>query len=170
MKTRNHLIRALLVVFFGGLIATGVNAQTLVGSFAVDDGPVWTTNPPTYSCLEACAQVFGGVAGDYSCSTSSTAIDHQAFADGWGDNQYCSTPVAETFKVNTSYDCGSTGCSYSAYVSDHSCGAVNYCYAAVASRPVPVMGEYGLPGLLALSLLLVLAAVFGIRRHYRRGM
>jgi hypothetical protein len=26
------------------------------------------------------------------------------------------------------YNCGSLGCSYSAYVSDHGCAGVNYCW------------------------------------------
>src|SRR5579862_1830286 len=29
--------------------------QTLVGSFPIGNGPVWTTNPPVYSCVQACA-------------------------------------------------------------------------------------------------------------------
>ena len=28
-------------------------------SYHIDDGPPWNTNPPTYSCVEACALLFG---------------------------------------------------------------------------------------------------------------
>jgi len=131
------------VLTFPGQAVFAQDAPGLIGSFQVVDGPEWTTNPPTYSCLEACAEVFGGAAGDYSCSTTSDSIDHQAYVDGWGDSQYCSTPVAEDFKLNTFYDCGDYFCSYSAYVNDHDCTAVNYCFAAAPTAPVPVMNHYG---------------------------
>ena len=169
---KSHFMKISCAAVFGGFVATAANAQSLVGSFTVSDGPDWGTNPPTYSCLEACAEVFGGAAGDYSCSTSDSSIDHQAFVDGWGDSQYCSTPVAETFKLNDPYDCGSTGCSYSAYVNDHgACGSsTNYCYAAVApvpAEPVPVMGGWGIA---ILSLLTMIGGAFGLswQRLFRK--
>ncbi len=99
------------------------------GQFAVNEGPVWYNNPPSYSCLDACALKFGGAAADYACSTSATSIDHQAWLDGWGTMQYCgNTPAAEDFKKSVNYDCGGTACSFSAYVSDHGCSKVNYCF------------------------------------------
>ena len=105
-------------------------AQALVGGYAVQDGPSWTTSPPIYDCLEGCALVFGGAASDFACSTVDTAIDHQAFVSGWGDDTHCTTPVAEDFSVGTLYDdCGMVGCSYSAYVNDHcDAGQTNYCW------------------------------------------
>jgi hypothetical protein len=104
---------------------------SLVGSFRVGSGASWTTNPVPVTCLEACAALFGGSAGAYSCSTSATFIDHRAWVDGYGDSSHCTEggAVAETFKQSAHYDCGSLGCSYSAYVSDHGCLAMNYCWA-----------------------------------------
>jgi hypothetical protein len=96
------------------------------------DGPSWVNDPPVYSCIEACALLFGGVSTDYHCSTSSTVLDYQGYVDGWADSQYCTNPVDETFSKeqagNPGYDCGGFQCSYSAYVLDHSCASVNWCW------------------------------------------
>jgi len=102
---------------------------SLKGSYKVHDGPGWTSNPPCYSCVEACAKVFGGSAGDFQCSTNSNSINNVAHLSGWGDPTYCSQTKPETWKKNTYYNCGSHYCAYSAYVSDH-CGngATNYCF------------------------------------------
>lgn len=135
-------------------------AQMLVGSYEVGDGPDWTTNPPTYNCLEACALLFGGVAAEYQCSTTSASIDNQAFVSGWDDGQFCDTPVSETLKQNDFYDCGSTGCSYSAYVEDHCTdGETNYCFGGPVTRAVPAMS---VP---VLSLLTLLLLTVGISRR-----
>lgn len=98
----------------------------MVGSFAVNDGPSYVENPPKYTCLEACVEVFG--AGTYACSTSSTTITNTAYYSGWGDGQYCTTAQPEDFSLNTTYNCGSVGCSYSAYVFDHCFSSTNYCW------------------------------------------
>jgi hypothetical protein len=42
---------------------------TFVGSWEVDDGPGWWTQPIAYSGQEAAALLFGGVASDYVIST-----------------------------------------------------------------------------------------------------
>jgi hypothetical protein len=102
---------------------------TLAGQFAVNDGPLWSTNPPVYSCLEACALVLGGTTADYQCSVSNTAITNTAYLVGPQDPQYCTNPMPEDFKVGTNYNCGSMGCAYSAYVSDFNCSSINYCWA-----------------------------------------
>jgi hypothetical protein len=106
---------------------------TPIGSYLVNDGPGFLNNPPVYSCLEACALIFGGVAGDYECSTSGAFVDNQAFVSGWGDATYCVNPVAETYQfeqaASPGYHCGFPGCAYSAYVADW-CqnGARNWCW------------------------------------------
>jgi cysteine-rich repeat protein len=46
------------------------SANGVVGSYNVGAGPDWNSNPPTYTCREACALVFGGAADDYRCSTN----------------------------------------------------------------------------------------------------
>ncbi len=104
-----------------------------VSSYTVGSGPTWTSSPPSYTCLEACALKFGGAAADYSCSTVSTSINNKAWADGWGDTTHCpgGTPVDEDYKKQgANYNCGNYSCSFSAYVNDHGAciGAVNYCF------------------------------------------
>jgi hypothetical protein len=100
-----------------------------IGTYRVMDGPVWETDPPTYSCPEACAAVFGGFAPEWACSTEVDFANRLAYLDGWGDESFCSTALPEHFKLNTRYNCGFIGCSYSAYVDDHGCESRNACFA-----------------------------------------
>jgi cysteine-rich repeat protein len=133
------LASALLFVLAAGSPASG---QALVGSFLVQDGPDWQVNPQSVSCLEACAIVFGGGASGYACSTSDSSIDHLAYLSGWGDETYCFTPAAEDYSLGTDYDCGSVGCSYSAYVDDHcEMGETNYCWLPACGDGVLDPGE-----------------------------
>jgi hypothetical protein len=104
-----------------------------VGTYVVRDGDPWDTDPPVYSCVEACALVYGGVAADWHCSTSGAVLTYTGYVCGYADFTYCTTPVAETFSFeqagNPGYNCGSVGCAYSAYVRD-GCGpaVVNWCW------------------------------------------
>ena len=100
----------------------------LVGAFLVNDGPPYETNPPVYSCLDACALLFGGVPGNYQCSTSDVVIDNMANASTWGAP--CGI-VAEDYSLDqgSGYDCGFDGCATSAYVGDNCfLGETNYCW------------------------------------------
>ena len=101
-------------------------AKKLVGQYTVDQGPAWSGNPPTYTCLEACALLYGGIASDYACSTQAGVIDNKAQTSIWGVSN-CAV-AAENFKINTNYNCGSANCAQSAYVSDNCTGATNYCW------------------------------------------
>jgi hypothetical protein len=107
-----------------------------IGQFNVSDGPPWR-EAEAMSCVSACAQIFGGVRADYGCSTVDGAYNGRAHLDGYGDGQYCVGDAAEDFVTpgeGQVYNCGAEGCSYSAYVDDHSadCGnAVNYCWRMV---------------------------------------
>jgi hypothetical protein len=124
------------VVDTAALTLSGVVSQDVtgpIGSFVVHDGPDLSLNPVVLSCLDTCAQIFGGVVTDYRCSTSDVVVDNSAFVSGWGDATFCTTPVAGDFKLedpaNPGYDCGSAGCSYSAYVLDNCTGdEINYCW------------------------------------------
>jgi len=103
---------------------------TLVGAYDVHDGLPWGEDPPTFTCKEACAQIFGGEVTDYACSTSDQSITGTAYLSGWGDAQYCGTPTDDDYKMNTNYNCGGVGCAYSAYVKDHCADgtSINYCW------------------------------------------
>jgi cysteine-rich repeat protein len=134
---RVRLATILSLTLLGSFSAPPAAAQ-LVGSYVVNDGPAYEQNPPVYSCLDACALLFGGAGADYSCSTNAETIDHMAWGDVWGDpGTYCSDfPIAsESFVVGTNYDCQEPGCSFSAYVADHFCMNVNYCFVAVEEPP-----------------------------------
>lgn len=154
-----------------GLFITSAHAQNLIGSYHVSDGLNWQNdNPPTYSCLEACAEVFDGDSADYACSTSDSSINHQAFVSTWGVAG-CSIE-AEAAKLGTDYNCGEGGCAFSAYVDDNckDASAINYCYAAplseaVNAEPVPVMSGLAIS---VLSLLVLLAAAFGFNSAFRK--
>jgi hypothetical protein len=113
-----------------------------VGSFLVSDGPSWTEDIPTYSCLETCAMLFGGETEDYECSTDADFVDNMAWASSWGSGLHCKTSqfggpdgvaIGEDFKVGTSTDCGSDFCYISTYVGDW-CGfngagdSENFCH------------------------------------------
>jgi hypothetical protein len=116
-----------------------------VGSFRVNEGPPWANEGVNaYSCVAVCAQLFGGAAADYDCSTTADAVNNRAYVDGWGDDQYCrGEGVAEDFVrpgEGQPYNCGEQGCSYSAYVSDHGCDAVNHCFYATAPGTVRLVG------------------------------
>jgi hypothetical protein len=97
----------------------------LVGQYNVINGPAWGGNPPTYTCQEACALLFGGIASQYACSTSNANITNTA-------NETCYAVggcqiKAENYKLSANYNCGVAGCSCSAYTQDN-CNGVNYCW------------------------------------------
>ncbi|MFT4627440.1 MAG: hypothetical protein ACI8PZ_006124 [Myxococcota bacterium] len=102
----------------------------LVGSFDVDAGPEWDASPPTYTCQEACALNFGGVAGDYACSIFSDSITGTGWMSEYGSAAYCAGGIdlPHDTKVCDVYD--AAGCQ-SAYIRDN-CGggeSINYCFA-----------------------------------------
>jgi PEP-CTERM motif len=110
-------------------------ATTYVGSFQVDQGANWTTNPTVYSAAEAAALLFGGVASDYDISTagnSIAAINNLGWYSTWGiggGQQY-----NENFKVDLGapgYNApGGSNSAVSAYVNDNAIGSTytNYVF------------------------------------------
>jgi hypothetical protein len=104
-----------------------------IGSFRVEDGDLWQLDPPVYSCIEACALLFGGLDTDYHCSVDPVVLDFTSYLSGWGDATFCSNAQPEDFSKSDpnhpTYDCGFGGCAYSAYVLDNcSSGETNYCW------------------------------------------
>jgi hypothetical protein len=100
----------------------------LAGSYVVGSGPPWSTGARPMSCLDACAAQFGGDAEDYWCSTSPDVVDHLAYVDGWGDDRICLDPQPEDLAIGESTRCAGDGCYTSAWVDDHACTSVNYCW------------------------------------------
>lgn len=124
-----------------------------VGSYEVDDGPNWTTNPPVYSATEAAALLFGGVASDYDISTVSNdplLVNHLGWYTTWGvsgGQQY-----AEDFKFDAGApgynDPGGTGTAISAYTDDNATGSLytNYVFRVTDVTSVPEPASIALLG------------------------
>ena len=106
----------------------------LVGSFETWKGPERKGDASdARTCVAACALVFGGSASDYSCSTQSATIDHQAWATGWATDAHCQggTPIAEDYTTGDYSKMGDV----SAYLDDWCLGhddtgavSTNYCF------------------------------------------
>jgi hypothetical protein len=157
---------ALVGLVLLGAGATTATALSPVGSYLVSDGPYYGNAPPTYNCVEACAVLFGGSASSYSCSTVDSTINHQAFVDGWADAQFCTTPVSETLKKDTTYYCDTIGCAYSAYVKDHqpACDVRNFCFPFAPAAAAPALSHIPLAGL---GVLLIGSGAWLTRRRTR---
>ena len=124
--------------------AAPASAATFVGSFQVDYGPKWTTNPAVYSAAEAAALLFGGSAGDYDISTISAdpfSINNMGWYTTWGLGG--GQMYHEDFKLdlgNPGYnDPGENGSAISAYTDDNAVGSqyTNYVFRVDALGAVP---------------------------------
>jgi hypothetical protein len=123
-----RVLRVVTIAAFGLIVgAQSAAAQwTFVGSWQVDQGPVWSTLPPQYSGLEAAALLFGGSPFHYAISTRGSdpnSIDLSAWYSTWGGACGgafpCGTIYAEGFKNGVLYD---TPGAVSTYVSDWAVG------------------------------------------------
>ncbi len=117
---------------------TNVNISCVaspIGSFNVGNGPSWATDPQSVSCVQECANLFGGSSNQYGCSLTNAALTHQAYGSEWGIS---GCPIqADTYLLEGAaplyYNCGTNGvmstygCSFSTYVADH-CFNTNYCW------------------------------------------
>lgn len=152
----NHTIVKTLAALT--LVATAGIAQAAapvyVGSWTVDQGPSWTTNPLSYTGQEAAALLFGGSASDYFISTVDNTvanINHSAWISTWGGacggTFPCGTVVAENFEVSTGGSYLNSG-DTSAYVQDWAVGPdyTNYAF-RVAAVPEPETYAMMLAGL-----------------------
>jgi hypothetical protein len=133
---------------------TSIAAPTFVGSYQVDQGPNWTTNPTVYSATEAAALLFGGVAADYDISILSSldplTITNTGWYTIWGIGG--GTAFNEDFKKDDGapgYDApGGTNTAISAYTQDNATGAqyTNYVW-RVDAAAVPEPASLALLGL-----------------------
>ena len=119
----------LMVTAAFGAVAMSTNAlaATYVGSFRVDQGANWTTNPTVYSAAEAAALLFGGVASDYDVSTvdnNVANINNMGWYSTWGISG--GQMYNEDFKLDLGapgYNApGGTNSAISAYVNDNAIG------------------------------------------------
>ncbi|ARU16209.1 hypothetical protein A9D14_08360 [Croceicoccus marinus] len=120
---------------FDGSISSTVEELDYIGSWQVGDGPLWTTTPAVVTAQEAAAQLFGGVASDYSISSVSSSpdeVDYMAWGSGYaGFNT--SAPVAQDYSADAGAPGYESSGDFSAYVRDWSVTRVNYAFATVAA-------------------------------------
>jgi len=138
-------VAALAVVAALGLTLASTQAQaaTYVGSWEVDDGPSWTTDPTAYTGQAAAALLFGGTASDYVISTvdsNPADINGLTWVSTWGGacdyNFPCGTQVADNYVVTENglyVNPGDT----SAYVADWAVGSQYTNYAFFVGTPEP---------------------------------
>ena len=147
-------------IALAGLSAVALAVPVFVGSYQVDDGPNWQTNPTVYSAEEAAALIFGGNPGDYMISTVNDV--NNITGTGW----YSIIGVADgtEFAQDFSRDLGDAGygtnwsfsdgpLDISAYVDDNAIGPqyTNYVFADNGVQ-VPEPGTMALLGIGLLGL------------------
>ena len=131
MKFYQHKRQKAAVAIFCSLISSSAFAATYtyVGRWQIQEGPLWfTAGLGQTNGREAAAIKFGGSASDYVISTVSsdlTAINFKAYYVGWGVGR---TLLDDNRASTGLYDCGSIGCSYSAWVSDRRVDEFNYAF------------------------------------------
>jgi hypothetical protein len=166
MRVRSELV-AMLMLVTGGCGATGqaddpavsaseqqrlatasavtaADALPAPRSYDVGAGPAWGT-ATAYSCLQACALLFGGTTADWACSTSPTEVNHFAWYSKFGTSEACGptgTPLPEDYNPGGSYATAGA----SAYVNDWCFlgeGSLNYCHTlpVVVPPPPPQQGD-----------------------------
>ncbi len=164
MRVRSELV-ALLMLVTVGCGATGLGGDPAAASpldpraaaevtvaalpapqsYDVGAGPAWS-GAIAYSCLQACALLFGGTAADWACSTSATEVNRFAWYSKAGTSESCGptgTPLPEDYNPGGSYEEAGA----SAYVYDWCFpgeGSINYCHAPPVVVPPPAgEGEEG---------------------------
>jgi hypothetical protein len=157
------------------VIALGASGQAMatpvfVGSWEVDQGPYWGSEPLAYTGQEAAALLFGGTASEYVISTVDNIpadINNEAWYSilGYGSGQFAQNYVASgsdqccgLYYSGGGYN-GNANEAASAYVWDNAQGSSFTNYAFLA--PVPEPGS--------LALLGAALAGFGVIRRRRKA-
>jgi len=121
------------LLMFASFVVTSARADTLVGSWEVDDGPSWTVVPPAYTGQEAAALLFGGSPSEYIISDNPITETGTNWVSTWGGacggSFPCGTEVADNFAQSTGGLYANPG-DTSAYVTDWAVGSqyTNYAF------------------------------------------
>ncbi|TDS83922.1 PEP-CTERM sorting domain-containing protein [Comamonas sp. JUb58] len=162
----------LLALASFAVLAASASAQTYVGSYRVQDGAAWDTNPQVYSAQEAAALLFGGAPTDYAISinpsiSNPSTITHTGYYSPWGLECGVFPEGGKVDQGASGYDDpGGINTARSAYVDDNCFeDQTNYVWRVQATplkaTPVPGLGLLGL-----LSLSAVLGGVgFGLKHR-----
>lgn len=113
------------VVCGSGTSCQSGSCQSNVKAYLLQSGPSFTDNPPTYTCREACAHIFGGTSSNWTCSTNAGYVDGTAWVAVWGSGEQL---AGQDVKSNSNFNCGTIGCSMSAWVNDYGTSRTNYCF------------------------------------------
>jgi hypothetical protein len=160
----SRVVRALaaLVLVMGGALQASAGV-IFVGSWEVDDGPFWETNPATYTGQEAAAFLFGGSPTDYVISTIDATvanIDNMAWHSIWGVPD--GTKFAQDFKIDwgaPGYNdpTGINNSASSAFVQDNAIGAdfTNYAFRVDRVNAVPEPSAFAIFAISSLGACLV---------------
>jgi hypothetical protein len=148
----------LLAAFVGlGIFATPAQAvtYTYVGSWEVDQGPVWGTVPPpaALSGEQTAALLYGGNAGSYVISTVNSNPTDINF-ENWVTVIYVGTEVVADNYVKSTNGLYETYGDTSAYVRDNALGAsyTNYAF-LVTGVPEPSTWAMMILGFLGLGVM-----------------
>ena len=159
------MIRQLAALAAATLLASAANAApavtyTYVGTWTVNQGPGWTSEPLAYTGQEAAALLFGGSASDYVTSTTDSNVTDINFSAwysviGYGDGVFADN-YSSKLPDGKYYDGGSYTDTLdgpaSAYVADNSSGR-NFAFrVSVVPEPANIALMLAGVGLIGLQL------------------
>ncbi len=162
LKVKHIFSAAVLAVLFILPARLATAAPIFVGSWQVDQGPGWNSNPLAYTAQEAAALLFGGSPSDYAISTAgsdASLINNLGWYSVLGISN--GHEFAEDYTVKLAgglyydgaeYDDTIEGNPASAYINDNAIGAeyTNYAFRItdiVDPIDTPAPGALGLLGL-----------------------